>query len=198
MQRMSTLQALEDAKLHCNPKETELFCTKIHFPGHQISARGIEPDEGKEDHIKNWPIPNSARDVQSFLGLICYLSAFLPNLAKLTITLDELTRKECDKKFPWWNPHHQIAFEAIEKLVMSTDCLTTINPTLMPENKIFMMTDASNKGSEAILAFGPTYDLAHPVAYNSRLFKGAKLNYPVHEKELLAIIWALGKWRTDL
>ena len=93
------LQALEDAKLYCNPKKTKLFCTEIHFLGHRISARGIEPDEGKADHIKNWPIPNSASDVRSFLGLICYLAAFLPNLAKLTITLDELTRKECDKKF---------------------------------------------------------------------------------------------------
>ena len=192
------LQALEDAKLCCSPKKTKLFCTEIHFLGHWISARGIEPEEGKADCIKNWPIPNSASDVRSFLGLIHYLSAFLPNLAKLTITLDELTRKECDKEFPGWKPRHQIAFEAIEKLVMSTDCLTTINPALMPENKIFAMTDASDKGSGAILAFRPTYDLACPVAYDSQSFKGAELNYPVHENELFAIIQALGKWWTDL
>jgi len=30
------------------------------------------------------------------------------------------------------------------------------------------------------------------------MFKGAQLNYPVHEKELLAIIRALEKWRSDL
>ena len=29
-------------------------------------------------------------------------------------------------------------------------------------------------------------------------FKGAQLNYPVHEKEMLAIIRALTKWRVDL
>jgi hypothetical protein len=40
--------------------------------------------------------------------------------------------------------------------------------------------------------------MARPVAYDSRAFKGAELNYPVHEKELLAIIRALGKWCTDL
>ena len=81
---------------------------------------------------------------------------------------------------------------------MSPDCLTTIDPRLMPENKIFVTTDASDTGSGAILSFGPSYELVRPVAYDSKSFKGAELNYPVHEKELLAIIRALGKWRTDL
>ena len=49
-----------------------------------------------------------------------------------------------------------------------------------------------------MLSFGPSRELARPVAYESRTFKGAELNYPVHEKELLAIIHALRKWRTDL
>jgi hypothetical protein len=94
------LQALEDAKLYCNPKKTKLFCSEIHFLGHRISARGVEPDEGKADRIKNWPIPKSSSDVRSFLGLVRYLAAFLPKLAKYTVTLDELTRKECAKTFP--------------------------------------------------------------------------------------------------
>jgi hypothetical protein len=68
----------------------------------------------------------------------------------------------------------------------------------MPEYKIFVTTDASDTGSGAILAFGPTYELARPVAYESRSFKGAELNYLVHEKELLAIVRALAKWWSEL
>ena len=192
------LEALEKAKLYCNPKKTKLFCTEIHFLGHRISCRGIEPDEGKADRIKHWPTPNSASDVRSFLGLVRYLSAFLPKLAKFTVVLDELTKKECDKDFPGWSDRHQLAFDSIKRLVTSTDCLTTIDPNLMPNHKIFVTTDASDSGSGAILSFGPSYELARPVAYDSRSFKGAELNYPVHEKELLAIIRALSKWRTDL
>ena len=192
------LQALEDAKLYCNPKKTKLFCTEIHFLGHRISARGIEPDEGKADRIKNWPTPKSSSDVRSFLGLVRYLSVFLPKLANFTSILDELTRKECDKDFPGWKDKHQHAFDSIKRLVTSTECLTTIDATLMPDYKIFVTTDASDTGSGAILSFGPSYALARPVAYESRSFKGAELNYPVHEKELLAIIRALSKWRTDL
>ena len=96
----SILQALEDAKLYCNPKKTKLFCSEVNFLGHRISARGIEPDEGKADRIKNWPTPRSSSDVRSFLGLVRYLAVFLPNLAKFTVILDELTKKECDKDFP--------------------------------------------------------------------------------------------------
>ena len=118
------LQALENAKLYCNPKKTKLFCTEIHFLGHRISSRGIEPDEGKADRIKHWPTPKSASDVRSFLGLVLYLSAFLPKLANFTIILDELTRKECDKNFPGWTDRHQDAFNSIKRLVTSTDCLT--------------------------------------------------------------------------
>ena len=68
----------------------------------------------------------------------------------------------------------------------------------MPKYKIFVTTDASDVGSGAVLTFGPTYETARSVAYDSRAFKGAELNYPVHEKELLAIVRALAKWRTDL
>jgi hypothetical protein len=106
--------------------------------------------------------------------------------------------KECDKKFPTWENRHQDAFNVIKALVTSKNCLTTIDPSLMPGHKIYVTTDASDIGSGAILAFGPTYETACPVAYDLRAFKGAKLNYPVHKKELLAIIQALAKWQTDL
>ena len=48
------------------------------------------------------------------------------------------------------------------------------------------------------MSFGKTWSSARPVAFDSMTFKGAELNYPVHEKELLAIIRALKKWRVDL
>ena len=192
------LQALLDHKLYLNPKKSKLFCSEIRFLGHRISANGVEADEGKAERIQNWPTPTCAKHVRSFLGLVRYLSAFLPNLATHTSILDELTTKECDKDFPEWTERHRTAFENIKTLIISKACLTTIDPTLMPQYKIYVTTDASDTGSGAVLSFGPTYELSKPVAYDSRAFKGAELNYPVHEKELLAIIRALAKWRTDL
>jgi len=68
----------------------------------------------------------------------------------------------------------------------------------MPEYKIYVTTDASNLGSGVVLFFGKTWETARPIAFESMTFKGAQLNYPVHEKEMLAIIRALTKWRVDL
>lgn len=69
----------------------------------------------------------------------------------------------------------------------------TIDPKLIPEYQIFVTTDASDTGSGAILSFGPLYELACLVAYDSQSFKGVELNYLVHEKEISAIMSALAK-----
>ena len=64
--------------------------------------------------------------------------------------------------------------------------------------KIFVTTDASERATGAVLSFGKTWESARPVAFESMTLKGAELNYPVHEKELLAILRALRKWKVDL
>ena len=68
----------------------------------------------------------------------------------------------------------------------------------MGDNRIFVTCDASDWQTGAVLSFGSTWATARPVAYDSMALKEAQLNYPVHEKELLAIIRALQKWRSDL
>jgi reverse transcriptase-like protein len=182
------LAALKANKLYCNSNKTKLYCNQINFLGHYILADSIEADEGKADHIRNWPMPQSAKQVWSFLGLVRYLASFLPTLAIHTTILDSLTKKECDKHFPTWTAAHQCAFNKIKKLATSPECLITIDPLKMPAHRIFVTTDASNIGLGAILSFGPSLETVQLVAYDSWSFKGAELNYSMHEKELLAIV----------
>jgi RNase H-like domain found in reverse transcriptase len=93
---------------------------------------------------------------------------------------------------------HQTAFEAIKALVVSADCLTTIDHENLGDNKIFMTCDASDWRTGGTLSFGPTWETACPIAFDSMQLKDVEKNYPVHEKELLAIIQALKKWHSDL
>ncbi len=68
----------------------------------------------------------------------------------------------------------------------------------MGSNRIFVSTDASDFCTAAVLSYGETLGTARPVAFKSSQLSGAELNYPVHEKELLAIVRALKKWCVDL
>lgn len=192
------MKALRKAKLYCNPNKCKFFQKDVDFLGHHISERGIEANSSKIDKIMNWPVPKTATDVRAFLGLVRYISLFLPNLAEHTRILTPLTTKDCRKNFPQWTVEHQTAFEAVKALVVSADCLTTIDHDSPGDNKIFVTCDASDWRIGATLSFGPTWETARPVAFDSMQLKAAEKNYPVHEKELLAIIRALKKWRSDL
>jgi hypothetical protein len=192
------LTALRAAGLYCNPRKTHLFETEIDFLGHHISPKGIEADGKKVERIVNWPRPQSATQVRQFLGLVRYISTFLPGITEFTRVLNELTLKEYDCAFPEWSQKYENAFQKIKEAVISRECLTTIDHEMMPENKIFVTTDASDYQSGGVLSFGPTWETARPVVFDSMTFKGAELNYPVHEKEMLAVIRALKRWRSDL
>jgi hypothetical protein len=110
--------ALTAAKLHLNLKKCAFFCLKIDFLGHHISTRGIKPNLSKVERILNWPVPQNATDVHSYLGLICYVSAFVPKLADYSSMVTPLTTKDAHKHFPLWIDEHQYAFEAIKALVV--------------------------------------------------------------------------------
>jgi len=177
-------------------KKMALFCTEIDFLGHRISANGVEADASKVKQILDWPIPASSSDICSFLGLVRYLDQFLPHLVDHTRLLTPLTTKGSELKWPGWTTTHQEAFDTIKCLVMSQDCLTTVNHDNLGNNKVFVTCDASDWRMGAMLSIGPTPQTAQPVAFNSMQLREAQLNYPVHKKELLAIVHALknGIW----
>ena len=106
--------------------------------------------------------------------------------------------KGMERSFPKWSAAHQAAFNAIKGLVVSWECLMVIDHSNPGDNKIFVTTDASDLWTGAVLSCGPSWELACPVAFDLMKLNDAQKCYPVHEKELLAIICALKKWRADL
>jgi RNase H-like domain found in reverse transcriptase len=190
--------ALQKARLYCNLRKSKFFLTELVFLGHRISQQGIEVCSSKVDKILNWPVPKSVSDVHSFLGLVHYISAFLPHLTDHMAILTPLTTKDCEREFPAWSATHQSAFEAIKALVVSHKCLTIIDHPIPGNNKIFVTCDASDLRIGAVLSWGPSWETALPVAFDSMQLKDAQKNYPVHKKEMLALVRALKKWQSDL
>ncbi|KAJ4000442.1 hypothetical protein F5050DRAFT_1539923, partial [Lentinula boryana] len=79
-----------------------------------------------------------------FLGMVRFVAGHLNMLAEHTRLLTLLTMKECDKNFPFWSSEHDFAFTLVKLLVASLACLTVIDHDDMKDNKIFLITDASD------------------------------------------------------
>ncbi|GJP31213.1 hypothetical protein CLOM_g9897 [Closterium sp. NIES-68] len=115
---------------------------------------------------------------------------FIPNMAGLTGPLTGLLQKGT---FYEWGERQQAAFEALKNLLMSPPVLRIADP----ERPFEVITDASDVAIGAVLMqdFG---NGLQPIAYKSLKMQSAERNYPVHDKEMLAIVHAFKIWRCYL
>jgi len=102
--------------------------------------------------------------------------------------LTHLTQKDTSWKF---NPSYQDAFNSLKKAFTSTSILSH----WIPDAQLIMETDASDYALTAILSIVNKDNEVHPVAFHSRTFTAAELNYDTHDKKLLAIFEAFKIWR---
>ena len=78
------LNRIRKSGLKLNKNKSVFGATELIFSGHKISEKGISPDPENVNAIKDMPFPNSKQDLQRFLGMIAYLSKFIPQLSEET------------------------------------------------------------------------------------------------------------------
>lgn len=69
---MKVLKRIADFGLKLSPSKCKFFQTKVKYLGHVISAQGIQPDPDKVAAIREWPRPQTVRELRSFLGFTGY------------------------------------------------------------------------------------------------------------------------------
>ena len=82
---------LKGAQFYTSRKKSEFFAPRIEVLGHIIDDEGLKPDTKKIAKSKAWTTPTTKRQLQEFLGVVNYISKFLPHLATLTAPLMALT-----------------------------------------------------------------------------------------------------------
>ncbi len=165
-----------------NPKKLELRMTEITFMGHLITKDGLQTDPEKVRAIRDMQAPRSFEELRRFLGLVNYLSKFLPNVADATMPMRNLTKKGV----PWlWSASQQASFEKVKTLVTNTPVLTFYNTN----KELVLENDASEYGIGSVLL-----QEGKPVAYASRSLSDAERRYAQIEKEMLAIAFGLEKF----
>lgn len=181
---------LRETNLKIQLDKCEFLRKEVGFLGHIITPQGIKPNPQKIEAIQRFPIPKTAKEIKSFLGLLGYYRRFINNFAKLTKPLTKCLKK--DTKI--------IHDEEFIKTFDLCKSILTNDPILKyPDfSKPFVLTtDASNFAIGAVLSQGQIgSDL--PVAYASRTLNPAECNYSTIDKELLAVVWATKYFRPYL
>lgn len=182
------LKKLLDNNLFAKLKKCEFHQPKVEFLGHILSGQGISTDPKKIKSVEEWPTPTCVKDVQRFIGLCNFYRRFVKDFATIAKPLHNLTKK--DSKFIWDEKCNN-SFLALKKSLTSSP--TLLHPD--PSKPFIVECDASNYAIGAILSQRDDENKLHPVAYYSRSLNNAELNYPITEKELLAIKAAFSTWR---
>lgn len=188
------LSCLAKAGLKLKATKCQFAMTTLKVLGHVVSKKGIAPDPEKIAAIKVFAECNKGRSttenikqLQSFVGLCSYYRRHIKNFAKIAQPLTMLTRKGA----PFiWEAAQQKSFNTLK------EALTTSPILAHPDYQapMIIMTDACGYGIGAVLSQSKE-GKEFPLAYASRLLSKSEMNYSITEKECLALIWGLQKFR---
>lgn len=185
------LDRLDKANLSLKLEKCSFFQDKVDYLGHVVSAEGVRPQPQKVAAMRQFPLPQTLRELQQFLGLANYYRRFVSSYSKIAKPLTDMTQgcKEVKnaKKLLVWNEEARNAFETL-KAKLSDDIVLKY-----PDfSKDFVLTcDASDYAIGGVLQQVDDQGNLRPLSYFSRKLNSAELNYSTIEREALAIVFGL-------
>ena len=131
----------------------------------------------------NWKLPLNVTEVRSFLGLVGSYQRFVKGFFVIASPFTKLLWKLV--KFEW-DDKCQSSFEQLKKILVEAPMLT--QPTSGREYAMYSGASRIGLGC-ALMQDGKA------VAYAPRQLKPHEQNYPTHDLELAAVVFALKIWR---
>ena len=183
--------ALEQNGLKLKASKCTFSAPSVELLGYIVSAEGIKCNPDKTDAIANLQVPETVKEVRSFLGMAGYYRQCVPQFAKVAAPLVRLTKKHA--RFTW-GPEQQKSFETLKELLVSSRVMA--HPDTSKPYKLY--TDACDYAIGAILVQEDEHGMERPIQYVSKQLAGAQLNWATIEKEAYAVVHALTKLRPYL
>ena len=140
----SLLQTAQKCNVKLNFDKLQYKQNEVDFFGETFTTGSLKPARSKVSAIIAMPSPTSMNQVQLLIGMISYLSTFLPRLSKVAEPVRELSKGR--ERFNW-GPEYQIAFGQMKEEISCTPMLAYYNPN----KKTVLQTDTSIKGLGACL-----------------------------------------------
>ena len=187
----AVLERLKKHQITLNFEKCKLRQKQVEFLGFIISKEGVAVNPDRVKALRDLPSPAGLKDLQAMLGLFGFYSRFVPSYS----TLMEPLRCPLRKGAPplKWTAELQAVMDEVRQRILTSQALAMYDPALSTR----VTTDASDVGVGAVLS------QMHPegervVSFASCSLTPAQRRYSVTEREALACVWAVEKWRKYL
>ena len=179
---LQVLDRAREVNLKLKVKKFQFKSKQLGYVGHVLTSEGVKADPEKVRAVVEMQTPDDAKSLRRLLGMVTYLSKFIPQLSEAAAPL----RTSIREGVPWsWCDEQQEAFDKIKSAI-------TTDPVLQfydVQQEVTLTCDASSHGlGAACLQDGK------PVAYASRALSTTQKKYAHIEKEMLAVVFACNKF----
>ncbi|GFS55035.1 retrovirus-related Pol polyprotein from transposon 297 [Trichonephila clavipes] len=162
------------------------------IPRYLITPEGSKPLPEKVDAILSYKLPETIRDLRTFLGLINFYRRYLKDAAKNQAILHEYLKgsRKNDKTKILWTEEAKENFEKCKQDLANATLLSFPDPDL----QLALFTDASNFAIGSVLQ---QFEAGNwkPISFFSKKLTDAQKNYSTYDRELLGIYLSVKKFK---
>lgn len=180
-------QRLRDAGLTINVTKSNFCFKEVNYLGYIVGECCLKTDPKKTEAISNYPVPKSKKQVRGFLGLSGWYRRFISNFSTIAAPLSETLKGE---KFTFTS-EALLSFQRLKEILTSPPVLAQPDFT----KRFSIQCDASDLGVGAVLFQEISEGYEKPIYFFSSKLTTAEKNYSVTERECLAVVKAVQKFR---
>ena len=179
----NVLTKLKENNISINFNKSTFFAKQVIFLGQKISKSGIKPDLSPRDKLTDSTIPNNKKAVMRIIGIIQWFRPYIVGLSSKIKPISDLLQKK--STFSWTNEHKTILSNIVDEIKDSKGLK-------FPDFNIpfSIYTDASDNGCGGVIR--QNEDI---IGIYSKKFSNTERKYSIVEREFLAIILTLNKFR---
>ena len=209
------LNRVREKNLSLSASKSEFFVSESIFAGAKVGENGVTTDPAKLTAIVNWPKPETALNLASFLGLTGHFRDLMRNYARVEGPLRDLLKmvklpEKCSKSVyrstmenfkldRVWGESQTKAFLDLKKRLVSEPVLKAPK---WDGSHFIITTDGCQEGFAAVLAQrferkranGTTKVETHPIGFASKRTSSSEKKYKPFLLEFAALKFGLDKF----
>jgi hypothetical protein len=175
-------EVLQANKIFLKLSKCSFAQSSLVYLGHIIFVYGVATDPTKTIAMLKWPKPTTVTELRGFLRLTGYYRKFVRGYGIIAKPLTQLLKK---KSFEW-SPTADKTFSTLKSAMMCTPVLALPNF----KEPLTIETDACIYGVGAVLM-----QKGQPVAFLGKALGEKRKHLSIYDKEFLALLMAVEKWR---